>query len=56
MAGDSGATWQLVSKALAAPILAVNPQDPNHVVAADAGGAMLSSRDGGITWAAPSAA
>lgn len=53
---DSGATWVLVSAALAAPILAVDPADPNHVVAADAAGAMLSSRDGGATWAAPSAA
>ena len=52
--GDSGATWALVCTALAAPILAVNPQDPNHIVAADAGGAMLSSRNGGVTWAAPS--
>lgn len=49
---DTGATWQLVSTALASPILAVDPLDPDHVVAADAGGAMLSSRDGGITWAA----
>jgi len=52
---DSGATWALVSKALASPILVVNPNEPNHVVAADAGGTMLSSRDGGATWAAPSA-
>ena len=52
---DTGATWKLVCTALAAPILAVNPQDPNHIVAADAGGTMLSSRDGGVTWAAPSA-
>ena len=54
--GDSGATWTLVSTALAAPILAVNPQEPNHIVAADAGGTMLSSRDGGVTWAALTAA
>lgn len=53
---DSGATWQLVTAALTAPLLAVDPLDPNHVVAADAGGAILSSRDGGATWAAPSAA
>ena len=53
---DGGATWALVNTALAAPILAVDPMDPTHVVAADAGGAMLSSRDGGVTWAAPSAA
>ncbi len=53
---DGGATWALVSTALASPILAVNPQDPNHVVAADAGGAMLFSRDGGVTWAALTAA
>lgn len=52
---DTGATWALVNAALAAPILAVDPLDPNHVVAADAGGTMLSSRDGGVTWAAPSA-
>lgn len=52
---DSGATWALVNTALAAPILAVDPLDPNHVVAGDAGGAMLSSRDSGATWAAPSA-
>lgn len=53
---DSGATWALVSKALASPILVVDPNEANHVVAADAGGTMLSSRDGGATWAAPSAA
>lgn len=53
---DSGATWALVSEALATPILAVDPNEPNHVVATDAGGTMLSSRDGGATWAAPSAA
>ena len=53
---DSGATWALVNAALAAPILAVDPADPNHVVAADDGGAILSSRDGGVTWAAPSVA
>ena len=52
---DSGATWALVSTKLAAPLLAVNPLEPNHIVAADAGGAMLSSRDGGVTWAAPAA-
>ncbi len=53
--GDSGATWALVNTALVAPILAINPQEPNHIVAADTGGAMLSSRDGGATWAAPAA-
>ncbi len=53
--GDSGATWALLNSKLAAPILAVNPQDPNHIVAADAGGTMLSSRDSGVTWAAPAA-
>lgn len=53
---DTGATWRLVNKVLASPILAVDPLEPNHVVAADAGGAILSSRDGGVTWAAPSAA
>lgn len=52
---DSGATWALVSPKLAAPLLAVNPLEPNHIVATDAGGAMLSSRDGGVTWAAPAA-
>ena len=52
---DSGATWALVSGKLAAPMLAVNPLEPNHIVAADAGGTMLSSRDGGVTWAAPAA-
>lgn len=52
---DSGATWALVNAKLAAPMLAVNPQDPNHIVAAAAGGVMLSSRDGGATWAAPAA-
>ena len=52
---DTGATWALVSDDLSSPILAVDPLDPNHIVAADAGGAMLSSRDGGLTWAAPAA-
>lgn len=49
---DTGATWALARGGIASPILAVNPLDPNHVVAADAGGTMLSSRDGGVTWAA----
>ena len=52
---DTGATWALASGELASPILAVNPLDPNHVVAAAAGGTMLSSRDGGLTWSAPAA-
>ena len=52
---DTGSTWQLVSKALASPILAVDPNDPNHIVAAISNGTMLSSRDSGVTWAAPSA-
>ena len=52
---DSGATWALVNAKLAAPLLAVNPQRPNHIVAVDASGTMLSSRDGGVTWAAPAA-
>lgn len=52
---DTGATWALASGELASPQLAVNPLDPNHVVAAAAGGAMLSSRDGGVTWSAPAA-
>ena len=52
---DSGASWALVNAKLAAPLLAVNPLEPNHIVAADGGGTMLSSRDGGVTWAAPAA-
>lgn len=52
---DSGATWTLASTKLSAPLLAVNSLEPNHIVAADAGGTMLSSRDGGVTWAAPAA-
>lgn len=52
---DTGETWVLLSAPLASPCLAVDPNDPNHIVAADAGGTMLSSRDGGLTWAAPSA-
>lgn len=52
---DTGATWALVSTKLASPLLAVNPLEPNHVVAVDAGGTILSSRDGGVTWAAPAA-
>ena len=54
--GDTGETWQLVMAALASPSLAVNPLDPNHIVAAAADGTILSSRDGGLTWAAPAAA
>ena len=53
--GDTGSTWQLVGKALASPILAVDPNDPNHLVAAISDGMMLSSRNNGLTWAAPSA-
>ena len=52
---DSGATWRLMSPGIAAPLLAVAPLDPNHVIAAATNGAILSSRDGGITWAAPAA-
>ena len=52
---DSGVTWALMSAALASPFLAVSPLDPAHVVAADHGGTILSSRDSGATWAAPSA-
>lgn len=53
---DTGETWQLVADALSFPSLAVNPRDPNHIVAVSADGTMLSSRDGGLTWAAPAAA
>jgi photosystem II stability/assembly factor-like uncharacterized protein len=52
---DSGATWILVSTKLSAPLLAINPQDPNNIVACDAAGTILCSRDGGVTWAAPAA-
>ena len=52
---DTGETWGLLSAALASHCLAVDPNDPNHIVAADAGGTMLVSRDGGVTWAAPTA-
>ncbi len=48
---DGGSSWAAVGPAMAVPILAVDPLDPDHVVAADAGGALLSSRDGGATWA-----
>ena len=51
---DAGLNWAQVSDH-AAPHLAVNPTDPNHVIAA-ADGAILSSRDGGTTWSAPAAA
>lgn len=52
---DSGVTWALVSTALSSPLLAVNPMEPAHVIAADQGGTILSSRNSGATWAAPSA-
>lgn len=52
---NGGATWALVNTSLSAPIVAVNPLEPNHIVATDGGGAMLVSRDGGVTWAAPAA-
>ncbi|MEO8245383.1 MAG: hypothetical protein ABI832_24180, partial [bacterium] len=52
---DSGATWILVSTKLSAPLLAINPQDPNNIVACDPAGTILCSRDGGVTWAAPAA-
>ena len=51
---DAGLIWAQVSDH-PAPHLAVNPTDPNHVIAA-ADGAILSSRDGGLTWSAPAAA
>ena len=51
---DAGLNWAQVFDH-PAPHLAVNPTDPNHVIAA-ADGAILSSRDGGITWSAPAAA
>ncbi|MEO6298875.1 MAG: exo-alpha-sialidase, partial [Paracoccaceae bacterium] len=51
---DVGLNWAQVSDH-PAPHLAVNPTEPNHVIAA-ADGAILSSRDGGITWSAPAAA
>lgn len=51
---DAGLNWAQVSDH-PAPHLAVNPTDPNHIIAA-ADGAILSSRDGGITWSAPAAA
>ena len=49
--GDGDAGPPLHSPA--AQALAVDPANPNHIVAA-AGGAFLSSRDGGQTWAPPS--
>jgi photosystem II stability/assembly factor-like uncharacterized protein len=53
---DTGESWQLLSGALASPILAVDPRDPHHIVGAASDGTILSSRDGGLTWAAPVAA
>ena len=52
---DSGATWALVNAALAQPYLAIDPNEPNHIVAATSDGTMLSSPDSGVTWAAPAA-
>ena len=52
--GDAGESWRLATDALSSPCVAVDPADPDHVVAA-AEGAVLASRDGGLTWAAPAA-
>ena len=52
---DTGETWRLLTDALASPVLAVDPLEPSHIVAASTGGTILSSRDGGLTWAAPAA-
>lgn len=54
--GDTGESWQLIADALASPSLAVDPRDPDHIVAAASDGTILTSRDGGLTWAAPVAA
>jgi len=32
-----------------------DPNEPDHIVAAAPDGTLLSSRDSGITWAAPAA-
>ena len=47
---DAGLTWAMADARLSSPVLAVDPLEPNHVVATDAGGTMLSSRDSGTTW------
>ena len=52
---DTGETWRLLTDALASPVLAVDPLEPSHIVAATTDGAILSSRDGGLNWAAPAA-
>lgn len=45
---DAGVNWARTGDAVA-QCLAVNPVDPNHVVAPAAGG-IVFSRDGGATW------
>jgi photosystem II stability/assembly factor-like uncharacterized protein len=51
---DAGESWRLAMDALSSPCVAVDPADPDHVVAA-AESAVLASRDGGLIWAARAA-
>lgn len=50
---DAGVAWAQVAE-IPASALAVNPTDPNHVVAVSRDGTTLS-RDGGTTWSAVAA-
>ena len=50
---DAGVNWTRVDQS-SAHLVAVNPRAPAHVVAITEAG-ILTSRDGGMTWAAPGA-
>lgn len=48
---DAGVSWAKADETVA-QCVAVNPDDPNHVVAGTADGRIVCSRDGGVTWSA----
>lgn len=50
---DDGATWIAVSTTIGQSFfgrIAVDPKEPNHIVAADPGNGVFASVDGGVTW------
>ncbi len=50
---DDGATWTAASSTVGQSFfgrIAVDPEEPNHIVAADPGHGVFASVDGGVTW------
>lgn len=50
LSGDGGATWQPLGLNGTFVAVAINPNDPNGLIAVDDQGRVYASPDGGLTW------